>query len=93
MKDRAQPALLTVNCNRFKQLTDITPEDYALPFYCQPLVIETIQKSVIPAGGVIGGVIGLIVGGLVGIVPGSAIGAVTGYVAQVFGRYACAWYV
>ena len=40
MKDRAQPALLTVNSIRFKQLNDITPEDYALPIYRQPLVIE-----------------------------------------------------
>ena len=93
MKDRAQPALLTVNSIRFKQLNDITPEDYALPIYRQPLVIETIRKSVIPgAGGVIGGVIGLIVGGPVGILVGGTIGVVTGYVTQVFGTYARAWY-
>ena len=90
MKDRAQPALLTVNSIRFKQLNDITPEDYALPIYRQPLVIETVRNSVIPgAGGVIGGVIGLIVGGPAGIVVGGTFGAVTGYVTQLVTR---AWY-
>ena len=90
MKDRAQPALLTVNSIRFKQLDDITPEDYALPIYRQPLVIETVRKSVIPgAGGVIGGFFGLILGGPVGIVVGGTIGAVAGFVTQHFTR---AWY-
>ena len=76
MKDRAQPALLTVTYNRF--------------IYRQPLVIETARNSVIPgAGGAVEGVIGLIVGGPVGIVVGGTIGAVTGYVTQLFTR---AWY-
>ena len=81
MKDRAQPAMLTVNSIRFKEISDITPEDYALPIYRQPLVIKTVRNSVIPgAGGVIGGVIGLIVGGPAGIVVGGTFGVVTGYV-------------
>ena len=85
MKDRAQPAMLKVNLNRFKQLDDITPEDYTLPIYRQPLVIETIRKSVLPGtAGVLGGVIGFVVGGPIGILVGGAIGAVAGYAAQVF---------
>ena len=44
------------------------------------------------AGGVMGCVIGLIIGGPVRILVRGTFGAVTGYVAQVFGTYACAWY-
>ena len=79
INNRAQPALLTVNYNRFKQLKYTTLDDYAIPIYHQPLVIETVRKSVIPgAGAVIGGVVGLFLGGPAGIVVGGAIGAVTG---------------
>ena len=92
MKDRARPALLKVNLDRFKALEEVTPEDYHLPIYRQPLVVETIRNSIIPgATGVFGCVIGAVVGGPIGLAVGGTIGAVTGFVAQNVGSFTRRW--
>ena len=61
MKKQAQPALLKVNLNRLKSVQEVVPsEDYTLPFYRQPIVVDTLRKTVVPgATGLVGGAIGL----------------------------------
>ena len=81
MKKQAQPALLKVNLNRLKSVQEVVPsEDYALPFYRQPIVVDTLRKTVVPgATGLVGGAIGLGVSGPAGMAVGGVIGAVAGY--------------
>ena len=87
MKEQAQPALLKVNLNRLKSSQEVPSEDYYLPFYRQPIVVETLRKVAIPgAAGIVGGAIGLGVGGPFGMAVGGVIGAVGGYVVQGVAR-------
>ena len=80
MKKQAQPALLRVNLGRLKSVQDLDPiENYALPFYRQPIVVDTLRKAAVPgATGLVGGLIGLAISGPVGMAVGGAVGAVAG---------------
>ena len=87
MKEQAKPALLKVNLSRLRSVQEVASEDYYLPFYRQPIVVETLRKAVVPgATGIVGGAIGLGVSGPVGMAVGGAIGAVAGYFLQGFAR-------
>ena len=85
MKQQAQPALLKVNLNRLKSVQEVVPsEDYALPYYRQPIVVDTLRKTVVPgATRLVGGAIGLGVSGPAGM----AVGGVAGYFLQGFARH------
>ena len=83
MNENAQPALLKVNLNRLRSVQEVPSEDYYLPFYRQPIVIETLRRAAVPgATGIVGGAIGLGVSGPIGMAVGGAIGAVAGYFLQ-----------
>jgi predicted GTPase len=80
IKKQAQPALLKVNLGRLKSVQDLEPmEDYALPFYRRPIIVDTLRKAAVPgATGLVGGVIGLTISGPVGMAVGGVVGAVAG---------------
>ena len=83
MKESAQPALLKVNINRLKEAQTVTPEDYHLPIYRNPVVIDAVKKASLPCtGGILCGTIGIILGGPTGFLIGGTIGAVSGYILQ-----------
>ena len=87
MKERVQPALLKVNLSRLKSAQEVPIKHYSLPFYRQPIIVETLRKTILPgAAGVVGGIIGLLTSGPFGMAVGSALGAVAGYVAQGVAR-------
>ena len=87
MKEQARPALLKANLNRLKTVQEVPAEDYHLPFYRQPIVVETLRKAAIPGTtGIVGGAIGFSVSGPVGMAVGGVIGAVSGYFLQGYAR-------
>ena len=83
MKKQAQPALLKVNLNRLQSVQVLEPtESYSLPFYRQPIVVNTLRKAAVPgATGLLGGAIGFGVSGPAGLAVGGIIGAMAGYFA------------
>jgi predicted GTPase len=84
IKKQAQPALLKVNLGRLKSVQDLEPmEDYFLPFYRRPIVVDTLRKAAVPgATGLVGGLLGFIISGPVGMAVGVIIGAMAGYILQ-----------
>ena len=88
MKKQAQPALLKVNLNRLKSVQELEPvEDYSLPFYRRPIVVDTVRKAVVPtATGLVGGAIGLTISGPAGMAVGGVLGAAAGYFFQGYAR-------
>lgn len=83
MKEQAQPALLKVNLNRLKSMTEVESGEYYRPLSQQPIIFEVIRKTLIPVttGTVVGGILGLFISGPFGMAIGGAIGTVTGIVA------------
>ena len=93
MKDHAQPALLKVNINRLRSAQEVVSDDYELPLYRQPIIIETLKKTIIPGTvGVLGCIIGIAVGGPAGLAVGGVLGTVTGVVIQGVKEAATRWY-
>ena len=84
MKKQAQPALLKVNLNRLKSVQELEPtENYTLPFYRRPIVVDTLRQAAIPgATGLVGGAIGFGIFGPTGLAVGGVIGGMAGYFFQ-----------
>lgn len=64
MKENVHPASLKVNISRLKDAQTVAPENYYLPVYRNPVLLETLRKAIVPSvGGVFCGTIGAIAGG------------------------------